>query len=59
MLVKRRLAERNRRPPLPAQRLLARGGLHQADVGAAVLLDAASYGLTLAEIPLFVQEIRG
>ena len=31
----RRLAARHRRAPLPARRVLARGGLHQADVGAA------------------------
>ena len=38
-----RLAALNRRPPLPARLLLARGGLHPAEVGAVLLLNAASY----------------
>ena len=35
MVARRLLAARNRRPPLPARRPLARGGLHPEDVGAA------------------------
>ena len=35
LVARRRLAARHRRPPLPARRLLACGGLQPADVGAA------------------------